>query len=30
MRKTLSNIFIKRHFTFIKAEKQVLLFDHHS
>lgn len=30
MRKTLSDIFIKRHFTFIKAWKQVLLFYHHS
>lgn len=30
MRKTLSTIFIKRHFTFIKARKPVLLFYHHS
>lgn len=30
MRKTLSYVFIKRHFTFVKAWKQDLLFYHHS
>lgn len=30
MRKTLSNVFIKKEFYIIKAWKQVLLFYHHS